>query len=128
MASHQGHAITRRPAGPIPRPQPRPARLFSVSSMSARQWRSLEERAGDPAFLERVAQEFPQLQEMLAAPHDRRQILRLLGAAMAMGGLAACTSGEPSGVLIPAVRVPPGLVPGQPNHYATAHVHAGYAL
>ncbi len=100
--------------------------------MNVRQWRSLEERAGDPAFLERAAQEFPLLEEALAAardrPQGRRQVLRLLGAALAMGGLAACTSGEPSGVLIPAVRVPPGLVPGQPDHYATAHVHAGYAL
>ncbi len=97
-----------------------------------RQWRSVEELAGDPAFLEHAAQEFPSLGEALAAlgpsPHGRRQALRLLGAALAMGGLAGCYAGEPGGVLIPAVRVPPGLVPGQPDHYATAHVHAGYAM
>ena len=63
-----------------------------------------------------------------SSEQSRRQVLRLFGAALAMGGLGGCFAGEPSGVLIPAVHVPPGLVPGQPNHYATAHVHAGYAL
>ncbi|HEX5326360.1 MAG TPA: TAT-variant-translocated molybdopterin oxidoreductase, partial [Acetobacteraceae bacterium] len=98
----------------------------------SRQWRSIEELQRDPALLERAAQEFPMLGEALAAApatqHGRRQVLRLFGAALAMGGLAGCYAGEPNGVLIPAVRVPPGLVPGQPNYYATAHVQAGYAL
>jgi molybdopterin-containing oxidoreductase family iron-sulfur binding subunit len=96
------------------------------------QWRCIEQLERDPAFLDRAAREFPMLAEALASERagtpGRRQVLRLFGAALAMGGLAACTSGKPSGVLIPAVRIPPGLVPGQPDHYATAHVHAGYAL
>jgi MoCo/4Fe-4S cofactor protein with predicted Tat translocation signal len=100
--------------------------------MNSRQWRCIEELERNPAFLERAAQEFPMLAEALAGTqgtrHGRRDILRLFGAALAMGGISACTSGEPSGVLIPAVHIPPGLVPGQPDHYATAHVHAGYAL
>jgi MoCo/4Fe-4S cofactor protein with predicted Tat translocation signal len=100
--------------------------------MRSRQWRCTEELECNPAFLERAAQEFPMLAEALAEAqgtrHGRRDILRLFGAALAMGGITACTSGEPSGVLIPAVHIPPGLVPGQPDHYATAHVHAGYAL
>ncbi|HEY6432130.1 MAG TPA: TAT-variant-translocated molybdopterin oxidoreductase, partial [Acetobacteraceae bacterium] len=96
------------------------------------QWRCIEQLERDPAFLESASREFPMLAEALAATsagtHGRRQVLRLFGAALAMGALSACTSGQPSGVLIPAVRIPPGLVPGQPNHYATAHLHAGYAL
>ncbi len=96
--------------------------------MAPRQWRSLAELENDPAFLERALQEFPILGEALSAPHKRRQVLRLIAAALAIGGLAGCYAGEPSGHLIPAVRNPPDIVPGLPNHYATAHVLGGYAL
>ncbi|MBV9117346.1 MAG: TAT-variant-translocated molybdopterin oxidoreductase, partial [Acetobacteraceae bacterium] len=53
-----------------------------------RQWRSLAELENDPAFLERAAQEFPSLREALMAPRQRRQMLRLVAAALAAGGLA----------------------------------------
>ncbi len=96
--------------------------------MKPRQWRSMQEMERDPAFLERAAQEFPSLREALAAQPSRRTVLRLMGAAFAMSGLTGCYAGNPGGVLIPAVRVPPDIIPGQPNHYATAHVHAGTAL
>ncbi|MBV8613080.1 MAG: TAT-variant-translocated molybdopterin oxidoreductase, partial [Acetobacteraceae bacterium] len=99
-----------------------------MSGAAVRQWRSLDELAGDPAFLERAAQEFPVLREALTQPHKRRHVLRLIAASLAMGGLAGCYSGEPGGVLIPEVRFPPEIVPGLPNHYATAHVLGGYAL
>ncbi len=96
--------------------------------VAQRQWRSLQELEDDPAFLARVAQEFPTLREALAAPRGRRQALRLMAAALALGGLGGCDAGEPGGVLIPAVQIPPGLVPGVPDHYATAHLNNGYAL
>ncbi len=101
--------------------------MSSVTGASP-QWRSIEELARDPVFLARAADEFPGLQEALALPHKRRGVLRLMAAAIAMGGLAGCYSGEPSGALIPAVKNPPSIVPGLPNHYATAHMNAGYAL
>jgi molybdopterin-containing oxidoreductase family iron-sulfur binding subunit len=91
------------------------------------QWRSLEELAADPAFIECVAAEFPGLADALAQPSDRRRVLKLMGAAMAMSGLAGCNVGAPGGTLIPAVRVPPGIIPGFPNYYSTAHVLSGYA-
>jgi MoCo/4Fe-4S cofactor protein with predicted Tat translocation signal len=95
---------------------------------SPRQWRSLAELEDDPAFIDHAIREFPSLREALAAPQKRRQVLRLVAAALAVGGLSGCYSGEPSGHLIPAVRSPPEIVPGLPNHYATAHVLGGYAL
>jgi len=91
------------------------------------QWRSLEQLADDPSFVARAAQEFPGLAEALASPHDRRRVLKLMAAAFAMGGLSACDVGAPGGVLIPAVRVPPNIIPALPNFYATAHVLDGYA-
>jgi Fe-S-cluster-containing dehydrogenase component len=90
-------------------------------------WRTLDQAAGDPAFLARAVQEFPGLAAAFAEPRDRRQVLRLMAAAFAMGGLGGCHSDEPSTNLIPAVEVPPNIIPAIPNFYATAHVLDGYA-
>jgi len=97
-----------------------------MSSLSP-QWRSLEQLADDPSFIARAAREFPGLAEALASPHDRRRVLRLMAAAFAMGGLGGCDIGAPGGTLIPAVRTPPGIIPGLPSFYSTASVLDGYA-
>ena len=93
----------------------------------SRQWRSLEQLADDPSFVARVVQEFPSLADALAVPSDRRRVLKLMAAAVAMGGLSGCDIGEPDGHLTPAVRVPPNIIPGLPNFYSTANVVNGYA-
>ncbi|MGJ0503368.1 MAG: TAT-variant-translocated molybdopterin oxidoreductase [Methylocystis sp.] len=92
------------------------------------QWRSLEELARDPEFLSRVEQEFPMLGAALSAPRDRRQALALMAASLALAGagLGGC-DGAPEGHLIPAVRMPPGIVPGAPDDYSSAHIEGGYA-
>jgi molybdopterin-containing oxidoreductase family iron-sulfur binding subunit len=92
-----------------------------------RQWRNLDQLADDPLFVARAAQEFPSLAEALAVPSDRRRVLKLMAAALAMGGLGGCDVGAPGGHLIPAVRVPPNIIPGLPNYYSTANVVDGYA-
>ena len=93
----------------------------------SRQWRSLDQLADDPSFVARVVQEFPSLADALAVPSDRRRVLKLMAAAVAMGGLGGCDVGEPGGHLTPAVRVPPNIIPGIPNFYSTANVVNGYA-
>ncbi|MGH7000236.1 MAG: TAT-variant-translocated molybdopterin oxidoreductase, partial [Stellaceae bacterium] len=93
----------------------------------SRQWRSLEELANDPSFIARAAEELPSLAEALASPHDRRRVLKLMSAALAMAGLGGCGGGAPEGHLIPAVKVPPNIIPGLPNFYSTANVVNGYA-
>lgn len=90
------------------------------------QWRSLSELADDPSFIARAKEEFPSLTESLDLPHDRRRVLKLISAALAMAGLGGCGA-APEGDLIPAVRVPPSIIPALPNYYATAHVLDGYA-
>jgi MoCo/4Fe-4S cofactor protein with predicted Tat translocation signal len=89
-------------------------------------WRSLEQAADDPAFLARAQREFPGLAAALAEPLDRRELLKLMGAAFIWSGVAGCDS-KFGKDLIPAVRIPPGIIPGRPNYYATAHVLDGYA-
>ena len=87
----------------------------------------MEQAADDPAFLARAAQEFPGLAVAFSQPRDRRQVLRLMAAAFAMGGLGGCHPDEPSTNLIPAVETPPNIIPAVPNYYTTAHVLDGYA-
>ena len=87
----------------------------------------MDQLADDASFVARVVEEFPSLAEALAVPSNRRRVLKLMAAAVAMGGLSCCDIGEPEGHLIPAVRVPPNIVPGLPNFYSTANVVNGYA-
>lgn len=92
-----------------------------------RQWRSLAELEGDPAFLAHAAQEFPGIAEALARPADRRRVLKLMGASMALAGLSAC---DPAGVrkqIVPAVVQPPQIVPARPNYYTSASMALGPA-
>jgi MoCo/4Fe-4S cofactor protein with predicted Tat translocation signal len=89
-------------------------------------WRSLEEAADDPVFRAHVAQEFPGLGHALGEPLDRRRVLKLMAASLMMGGVSACDS-KFGANLIPAVKIPPNIIPGLPNFYATAHVLDGYA-
>jgi MoCo/4Fe-4S cofactor protein with predicted Tat translocation signal len=89
-------------------------------------WRSLEHAAADPVFLARAAEEFPGLGRALAEPLERRQVLKLMAAAFVMAGITGCDAkfGEN---LIPSVKIPPNIIPGLPNFYATAHVLDGFA-
>ncbi|HEX4153840.1 MAG TPA: TAT-variant-translocated molybdopterin oxidoreductase [Steroidobacteraceae bacterium] len=100
--------------------------MSSLNTRSDRLWRSLEEAAAEPGFLASVAQEFPQLAASLGKPVDRRQVLKLMGAVLIMNGLQACGS-KFGGELIPAVKIPPNIIPAMPNFYASAHVLDGYA-
>ena len=56
-----------------------------------RLWRTLDELADDPAFQERLYNEFPSQIESVADPVARRTFLKLMGASLALGGFTACT-------------------------------------
>jgi len=82
-------------------------------------WRSLEEIAESPEFLEALRREFPREAALRSEGLDRREFVALLGASLALAGLAGCTR-EPAEKIVPYVRQPEGLVPGKPLVYATA--------
>ena len=90
-----------------------------------RYWRSLGELLDRPDFRRALADEFPAL---ATEPLDweRRDILRCLGAALALSGLAGCEA-RPDEQAMPYVRQPEDLVPGRMRGYATAFTFAGYA-
>lgn len=80
-------------------------------------WRSLEQLAGTPearAFEER---EFPVGASELPEGIDRRSLVQLLGASLALAGLTGCR--RPVENIVPYVAPPENVVPGVPKHYAT---------
>ncbi len=91
-----------------------------------RYWKSLDELAETPAFLEFLHREFPEQASVLEDGQSRREFLTLMGASLALAGLTACTKQPPEEIL-PYVRQPEGLVPGRPLFFATAASHDGFA-
>jgi len=89
-------------------------------------WRSLEELARDEdSFDEFFHQEFPQQALALDKGVHRRDFMKLMGASVAMAGLAACK--QPAETIVPYVRQPENTIPGQPIFFATAMTLGGYA-
>jgi len=89
-------------------------------------WRTLEERANDPAFQERLFNEFPSEIEAITDPIQRRTFLKLMSASMALAGVTACTR-QPVEKIVPYVRQPEELIPGRPLYFATAMAVGGVA-
>jgi MoCo/4Fe-4S cofactor protein with predicted Tat translocation signal len=88
-------------------------------------WRSLEELAGSEGFEEMLHREFPrQASEWDGGDEGRRNFLKLMGASLALGGLAACTR-QPTERIYPYVNAPETQIPGKPLFYATAFTQSG---
>jgi len=82
-------------------------------------WRTLEELAEDPHFEDLLHREFPRYASRWDETVERRDFLKLMGASLALAGLAGC--GRPDEThLVPYVKQPDGMVLGKPNYYATA--------
>ncbi|MGH9599145.1 MAG: TAT-variant-translocated molybdopterin oxidoreductase, partial [Terracidiphilus sp.] len=86
-------------------------------------WRSLDELADTPEFQAAVEREFPSAAQEWVDPVSRRGFLKLMGASMALAGLAGCTK-QPEELIYPYVKAPAGLVLGEPMYFATAHPFA----
>jgi molybdopterin-containing oxidoreductase family iron-sulfur binding subunit len=89
-------------------------------------WRTLDELADDPAFVEQLYNEFPSQVETITDPVQRRTFLKLMGASLALAGATACTR-QPLEKIVPYVRQPEDVIPGRPLYYATAMTVAGVA-
>src|SRR5438270_1515930 len=93
-------------------------------------WRSLEDLSSTPEFKELVEREFPRQavgwSEDENPVEGRRNFLKLMGASLALGGLAACTK-QPTEHIMPYVRQPEDLIPGRPLFFATATTLNGVA-
>ena len=91
-------------------------------------WQSLEELAATEGFEEMLHREFPR--QASEWPEEdvagRRNFLKVMAASLALAGLAACTR-QPTEHIVPYVKQPEELVPGNPLFYATAMSVGGTA-
>jgi MoCo/4Fe-4S cofactor protein with predicted Tat translocation signal len=91
-------------------------------------WRSLDELAATPEFQDLLDREFPRQAVGWAEDEDsvegRRNFLKLMGASLALGGLAACTR-QPEEHIAPYIQQPEELIPGRPLFYATSTTLSG---
>jgi MoCo/4Fe-4S cofactor protein with predicted Tat translocation signal len=94
------------------------ANLKAVSGTGKKYWRSIEELAGDPHFEDLLHREFPRAASEWDESVDRRDFLKLMGASMALAGMAGCGR-TPEQHIVPYVKQPDGLILGKPQQYAT---------
>ncbi|HYY43266.1 MAG TPA: TAT-variant-translocated molybdopterin oxidoreductase, partial [Pyrinomonadaceae bacterium] len=85
-------------------------------------WRSLEELAASEEFEEFLHREFPRQAGEWDDEPSRRTFLKVMGASLALAGLAGCAY-QPPETIVPFVRQPEELVPGKPLFFATAMPH-----
>lgn len=112
--------------------QPAKAELAAVGRVPGRVnglsvWRSLEEIADSPDFREHLEKEFPHgALEMHRAVENggesRRHFLKIMGASMALAGVAAIPGcRQPDHKILPYSReVPEDVIPGKPIFFATS--------
>ncbi|MDW6023544.1 TAT-variant-translocated molybdopterin oxidoreductase [Mesorhizobium sp. BAC0120] len=88
-------------------------------------WRSLDELADTAAFRTFLEAEFPPLSG--PSDIDRRSMLKVMAASLALAGLTGC-GGSPDQTALPYVEAPEFVVPGKPKWYATAVTLGGFVL
>jgi molybdopterin-containing oxidoreductase family iron-sulfur binding subunit len=88
-------------------------------------WRSLEELARTPESQAALRRELALMPR--AEGYDRRTFLQLMGASLALAGLAGCTR-QPLEKIVPYVKQPEEIIPGRPLYFATAMTMSGVAM
>ncbi len=82
-------------------------------------WRSVDELADAPEFAQLVNEEFPSQASEWIDPVSRRSFLKVMGASMALAGLAGCTK-QPDEPIMPYIQAPEDLILGKPVYFASA--------
>ncbi|MEO0478157.1 MAG: TAT-variant-translocated molybdopterin oxidoreductase [Planctomycetota bacterium] len=92
-------------------------------------WRSFDQLAQSPEFLENLYREFPEgasEHSGITDPISRRKFLGVVAASVALAGMASCR--KPGRKIVPYTARPEGLTPGVAQHYATVHDRLGYGI
>jgi molybdopterin-containing oxidoreductase family iron-sulfur binding subunit len=82
-------------------------------------WKNLDELAETPGFHELLEREFPRQASEWVDAVSRRGFLKVMGASLALAGLAGCTK-QPDEPIFPYVKAPEDLILGTPMYFATA--------
>jgi molybdopterin-containing oxidoreductase family iron-sulfur binding subunit len=92
-----------------------------------RSWRSIEELQGSPELAAAAQREFPAGASELTDAVSRRGFMQLVGASTALAGIGtACR--RPPDKIVPFVRRPEGVTPGNALHFATNVSFEGYGI
>ena len=104
-------------------------RAHITAKKSPEYWRSLDELAGSPAFEDLLKREFPSGASEWRDPASRRAFLKVMGAALALGGLSGCQFAlkQPQEKIVPYVRQPELVIPGKSLYFATSMLRDGFA-
>ena len=124
MNEKQGAAISDQRSESLVQIEPAKLTLAEVREKLAGQkgkkfWRSIDELAETPEFAELVTKEFPSQASEWIDPVSRRSFLKVMGASMALAGLAGCTK-QPDEPIMPYVQAPEDLILGKPVYFASA--------
>ena len=90
-------------------------------------WRSLDELAETPEYLEFLHREFPRQAADWDDTFGRRHFMKLAAASLSLAGATGCLLRQPEEKIVPYVRQPERIVPGDELFYATATTFGGYA-
>jgi molybdopterin-containing oxidoreductase family iron-sulfur binding subunit len=82
-------------------------------------WRSIDELSDTPEFHADLEKEFPGAAQEWVDPVSRRGFMKLMGASLALAGMAGCTK-QPDEPIYPYIKAPEDLILGKPNYFATA--------
>lgn len=97
-----------------------------VQTTGAHEWNAIAEDADSPRLANFLRRSFPREATLYDSTLNRRAFLKLMGAGLALAGLAACA--PPRGEkILPYVNQPERIIPGNPLYYATAMTLGGYA-
>lgn len=80
-------------------------------------WRSADQLADNKIYRQFLEREFPEGASEFDNRWSRRNFITLMGASMALAGIAGCR--KPKEKIVPYVRQPEEILPGVPQHYAT---------
>ncbi|MGA2807983.1 MAG: TAT-variant-translocated molybdopterin oxidoreductase [Terracidiphilus sp.] len=118
-------AAARPKSSPDLKPASEPMTLAQVreelkGARGKKYWRSVDELADTAEFQAAVEREFPSAAQEWVDPVSRRGFMKLMGASLALAGLAGCTK-QPDEPIYPYVKAPEDLILGKPMYFATAH-------
>lgn len=83
-------------------------------------WKNLDDLAQKPEFHDLIQEEFPATATEWTDALSRRGFMKVMGASMALAGLAGCTK-QPDEPIYPYIRQPEDLILGVPMYFATAY-------
>ena len=98
-----------------------------TAARGPRYWRTLDELAETPEFEEMLQREFPRQAMQWASSTTRRDVLKIMGASLALGGLSACVK-LPLQPIVPYVRQPEEMTLGKPLFFASTMPFAGISV